>query len=291
MKKIINESSFERCMNWPNVQCLKDDIILADNLIKAHIPEGPFRMNFIYVGLCEKGSASYTLDTQQNDITPGDLIIVTERHVVDQFTISADILGPSILISPRFFQETIQNTRDISSLLLFTRTHPVVKLTEKESETFKEYFEVIKKKIATGNNHYLKPLIRALILALFYDLNNAIYRLQNNSNQHMTRADDIFTKFIKLVEANSHQQRRVGWYAQQLCITPKYLSETVKVVSRHTPNEWIDRYVTNEARLRLKNTTSSIKEIAEQMNFPNQSFFGKYFREHVGVSPSAYRKS
>ena len=87
------------------------------------------------------------------------------------------------------------------------------------------------------------------------------------------------------------QERKVGWYATKLCISPKYLSETVKQVSHRTPNDWIDHYVTLEIRVLLKNSTMSIKEIAEMLHFPNQSFLGKYFKEHVGVSPSKYRRS
>lgn len=64
----------------------------------------------------------------------------------------------------------------------------------------------------------------------------------------------------------------------------------VKVASRRTPNDWIDDYVTLELRVLLRNTNKNIKEITEEMNFPNQSFLGKYFKEHVGISPSAYRK-
>ena len=94
-----------------------------------------------------------------------------------------------------------------------------------------------------------------------------------------------------MVEENFRKERRVGWYAEQLCITPKYLSETIKQVSKRTPNEWIDSYVTLEMRIMLKNTTKSIKEIAENLHFPNQSFLGKFFKEHVGMSPSEYRKS
>ena len=75
-----------------------------------------------------------------------------------------------------------------------------------------------------------------------------------------------------------------------MCITAKYLSETVKQVSKRTPNEWIDSYVTLEVRVLLKNSTKAIKEIALELNFPNQSFLGKFFKEHVGMSPSAYRK-
>ena len=75
-----------------------------------------------------------------------------------------------------------------------------------------------------------------------------------------------------------------------MCITSKYLSETVKSVSHRSPNEWIEKYVTLELRVLLQNTSKSIKEIAKELNFPNQSFLGKYFKEHVGISPSRYRK-
>ena len=83
----------------------------------------------------------------------------------------------------------------------------------------------------------------------------------------------------------------MGWYAQQMCITPKYLSETVKQVSKRTPNDWIDHYVSLEIRVLLKNSTMSIKQIAQTLNFPNQSFLGKYFKEHVGMPPTKYRRS
>ena len=83
----------------------------------------------------------------------------------------------------------------------------------------------------------------------------------------------------------------MSWYAQQLSISPKYLSLVVKRISGRTALEWIENYVTMELRVVLKNSTKSIKEIAEDMNFPNQSFLGKYFKEHVGMTPSKYRKS
>ena len=80
-----------------------------------------------------------------------------------------------------------------------------------------------------------------------------------------------------------------GFPKEQLCISPKYLSETVKAVSKRTPNEWIDSYVIMELCMLLRSSQRSIKEIAQSLNFSNQSFLGKYFKEHMGVSPSDYR--
>ena len=247
-------------------------------------------MNFILIGLCTKGEVMYQLDTQKQVIKPGDILIVSDRHVVDSYRHSDDMEGLCIMMSVHFFREIIQNVSDVSSLFLFSRQNPVMSLEQKEIETFKEYFQVIKQKICDQRNHFRKDLIKTLLLAMFYDLSNIIYRVQNNGKPQ-TRADAIFTHFIKLVEKNYRQERRVGWYAAQLNITPKHLSETVKNASRRTPNEWIDDYVTLELRVLLKNSTKTIKEIAQELNFPNQSFLGKFFKEHVGVSPSKYRKS
>ena len=132
--------------------------------------------------------------------------------------------------------------------------------------------------------------MKLLLQALIYDLSNAIYRIQKNDKHHSSRLEKIFFDYVKLVENHFRSERRVGWYAKQLNITPKYLSEAVKAISHRTPNEWIDYYTIHELRIMLKSTAKSIKEIAVELNFPNQSFMGKYFKDHVGVSPSEYRK-
>lgn len=121
-------------------------------------------------------------------------------------------------------------------------------------------------------------------------MSDIIYRFQQVGEAGQTRAEAIFRDFIQTVEKNYRTERRVSWYAQQLCITSKYLSETVRTVSRRTPSDWIDSYVTRELRVMLRNSTMSIKQIADELNFANQSFMGKYFKEHVGMSPSQFRK-
>ncbi|MBQ8988656.1 MAG: AraC family transcriptional regulator [Prevotella sp.] len=254
------------------------------------MPTEPRRMNFILIGLCTQGEVMYQLDTQEQIIKAGDILIVSDRHVVDSYQHSPDMKGLCMMVSVNFYREIIQNVSDVSSLFLFSRQHPVMSLEQREIDTFKEYFQVIKQKISDEGNHFRKDLIKTLLLAMFYDLSNIIYRVRQD-DKPQTRAEIIFTKFIKLVEQNFRQERRVSWYAQQLCITPKYLSETVKSASQRTPNEWIDDYVLLELRVQLKNSTKNIKEIADELHFPNQSFLGKFFKEHVGMSPSEYRKS
>lgn len=290
VKHIIKESDLNKAKTWSESVFLDNDLLLTERINEAPMPTEPRRMNFILIGLCTKGEVMYQLDTQKQVIKPGDILIVSDRHVVDSYQRSPDMEGLCMMMSVHFFSEIIQNVSDVSSLFLFSRQHPVMSLEQREIDTFKEYFQVIKQKISDEGNHFRKDLVKTLLLAMFYDLSNIIYRVKQD-DKPQTRAEVIFTKFIKLVEAHFRQERRVSWYAQQIGITPKYLSETVKNVSHHTPNEWIDNYITLELRVQLKNSTKTIKEITEELKFPNQSFLGKFFKEHVGMSPSQYRKS
>jgi AraC-like DNA-binding protein len=290
VKHTIKESDLNKAKTWSESIYLDDDLLLTERINEAPMPTEPRRMNFILIGLCTRGEVMYQLDTQRQMIKAGDILIVSDRHVVDSYQRSSDMEGLCMMMSVNFYREIIQNVSDVSSLFLFSRQHPVMSLEQKEIETFKAYFQTIKQKISDEGNHFRKDLIKTLLLAMFYDLSNIIYRVKYD-DKPQTRAEIIFTKFIKLVEKHFRQERRVGWYAQQLCITAKYLSETVKSASQRTPNEWIDNYVILELRVQLKNSTKTIKEIAEELNFPNQSFLGKFFKEHVGMSPSEYRRS
>lgn len=276
---------------------IEDDILLSDDPSKLPMASEARRMTFIMIALCQKGEARYTLDTVEHVVKENDVIVITDRHVVDNFQSSENLKGLFIILSVKFFYEMMHNVSDVSQLMLFVNNHPLVSLSDSEADVFVNYFHLIKGKLSEANNHFRREVVRTLLLAMFYDLSNVIYRVQqaagkdtDQSGKRQVRADAIFTRFIKLVETNFRQERRVSWYAEQLCITAKYLSETVKQVSKRTPNEWIDKYVTLEARVLLKNSTKTIKEIAMELNFPNQSFLGKFFKEHVGMSPSEYRK-
>jgi AraC-like DNA-binding protein len=100
----------------------------------------------------------------------------------------------------------------------------------------------------------------------------------------------LLDRFMNLVKENFREQRDVGFYADKLCLTPKYLSKVIRDNSGSSADEWIDNYVTLEAKALLKSTNMTIQQISEELNSPSQSFFGKYFKRIVGVSPSEYRK-
>ena len=251
----------EEAKNWGNADALSNCLALTDQISDAHTTQEPTRLNFILMALCLKGQAKYNIDTKEQTVKAGDLLFISERHIVDNYSASADFECLCIMVSTEFYHGFVQSVQNVSSLLLFSMNNPVVALTPSEVQVFSNYFHTIREKITNTGHHYRENLVKALLLA----------------------------QFIRLLEQNFRSIRRVSWYAEQLFITPKYLSEVVKQTSKRTPNEWIDSYVILEARVLLKTTTMSIKEIADELHFPSQSFLGKYFKEHVGVSPSEFR--
>ncbi len=289
-KEKIIDASLEEAKKWGNAKFLDEGLILTDRIADAPIPSDPTRLNFILMALCKKGRAQYSIDTREQMVQPGDLLFISENHIVDNYMASPDFECLCIMVSTEFYHGFVQNVKNVSSLLLFSMNNPVVRLTPREIQVYSNYYHFIREKITNTQHHYRKELVKALLLAMFYDMSNVIWRVEQTGAKSQTRADIIFAQFVHLLEENFRQERRVSWYASQLCITPKYLSEVVKQISKRTTNEWIDNYVLLEIRVLLRNSTKSIKQICDELHFPNQSFLGKYFKEHIGVSPSEYRK-
>lgn len=290
LEKQIVDIYLEEAMHWAGSVSLGEGLVLTDSIAVGPVYNGPKRINYILMALCQRGEARYTIDTRQQTVRQGDLLFVSERHIVDSYQSTPDFKCLCIMVTTEFYHSFVLNVKNVSSLLLFSTENPVVKLTETEIHTYGNYYASIREKMVAAHP-YRTEVVKALLLAMFYDMSGVIWRVEQQTSKNQTRADALFARFIKLLEANFRSERRVGWYASQLSISPKYLSEVVKQVSKRTPNDWIDHYVVLELRVLLKNSTKNIKEITEELHFPNQSFLGKYFKEHVGMSPSEYRRS
>ena len=276
---------------YPEGKYIDNDLILFEDITQVPLPTSPSRMKSLFLALCTSGHAQYTVDTKMHKVSAGDVIIISEEQVVADYMLSQDCKGIALIMSYDFFQNIVSGVHELSALFLFARTHPVFHLDDNQTKALENDIEHIKEKIIDIGHRFRRELVMTMLKALIIDMSNIIYRFQQVGEAGQTRAEVIFRDFIQTVEKNYRTERRVSWYAQQLCITSKYLSETVRTVSRRTPSDWIDSYVTRELRVMLRNSTMSIKQIADELNFANQSFLGKYFKEHVGMSPSKFRKS
>ena len=135
---------------------------------------------------------------------------------------------------------------------------------------------------------YRNEIIESLFKTAFYIISEVSNR-EKEQLPKQGRCEVIFDDFMHLLEQHCRRERNVSFYAEQLNITPKYFSSAIKQVSGKTAARWIDDAVILEAKTMLKFSGLSIQEIAYRLNFSTQSFFGKYFKQHTGVSPSRYK--
>lgn len=269
---------------------LYDDVALVDDIKSIRLPQKAKRMDCLLYAFCIKGKAEYTIDTIRRNVKADQIIIVGVNQVIADIRCSDDCVGRCVFISQDYTKEILSGIRGLSSVFLFTRMHPVFSMMPDNIQSIQDFYHLIRRKMTETSHRFRRDTVRALMQAFVYDAGNIIWNVIKADGQQNSRAEEIFVKFIQLVQENFRNERRVAWYARQLTITPKYLSETIRNISRETPSQWIDDFVTLELRVLLRNSNLSIKEITERMHFANQSFLGKFFKEHVGLSPKEYRK-
>jgi len=132
-------------------------------------------------------------------------------------------------------------------------------------------------------------IVKHLIQAFFYGSSYQFHKIIDIDKK--SKQEVVVEKFLNLAQANYKKQRELEFYADKLCLSTKHLSKVVKENSGTSANDWIDNYVILEAKALLNSTNMTIQQISDEMNFPSQSFFGKYFKRRVGVSPKEYRNN
>ena len=130
-----------------------------------------------------------------------------------------------------------------------------------------------------------------LLWTLFYEISALSQKRYAKSDRQLTRDEEIFRKLIRLIILHYKEERTVAFYARELCLTPKYLSSVVKKTTNRTVTEWINETVVLDAKTQLKSSQMTVQQIANYLNFPTPSFFGRFFKKHTGMTPKAYRLS
>lgn len=270
---------------------LQQHVVVIDELHKITPISEPVKCDCLFIGICTKGYIRSLVNQKDMTVTSGNAFIIVQGQVIENTMFSSDMRGYGFFIDYSFVYEIVKDVQNLSALFLLARNHPVFPLMPRELSSAEEYVKLIKNKITGPRFKYLTDVVRLLLLTLIYDMGSAFYRVmeETSSMSRNTKAERFFVHFIQLVENHHCEERRVSWYAEKIGISAKYLSEIISSVSKRSPNDWIDKYVTTEIKNQLRKTDKKISEIASDLNFQNQSFMGKYFRENVGISPSQYR--
>jgi len=161
-------------------------------------------------------------------------------------------------------------------------------LNEQEMVRLTAIFDLI---AGTYNKDHPNELVlmRSYSYLLIHEV-DAMHRNRTTVDSKMDDQSSIFIKFRNLLTKEFWRHRSVSFYADNLNVTPKYLSEVIKKQTGKTAGEWIDRAIILEAKVLLQNKELGISQVSDRLNFSDQSVFGKFFKTHEGVSPLEYRK-
>lgn len=257
-----------------------------------HLVDYPTRPNAVIINICTSGSCKVSVNLKEWKITKNTLTVIAPDNILQNHGMTEDYHAYTIALSNNFYDGIFSRQTDVVPLLLYFNEHRNFMLTDEETQTLLDYYFLMHKKIIDGNNSYKRPIIQGLLTAMLFEFYNFYQQLASTLEiKPQSRKEEIFTQFIKALSKNYQTERTVAAYADMLFLTPKHLSGVIKEVSGKTPGEWIDQRVILEAKALLKSSDMNIQQIAEQLHFTNQSFFGKYFRHHVGMSPKEYRRS
>jgi AraC-like DNA-binding protein len=215
-------------------------------------------------------------------ILPGQILQYTRR--------SDDFSAWFIVMSRRFTENIELSMKDVIPVFLYLRENPVVRLSDAEMAHLQDYYHVLKRAVQQVSNPYRMEMVRLLAQAFFYGINN-FNQLRREYAVQKDKKDKLFDSFYRLILQHFKDSREVGFYADKLCLTPKHLSAVIRKTTGKSASEWINDYVILEARSLLRATGMTVQQISEELNFTNQSFFGKYFKRLTGMSPKSYRES
>lgn len=250
----------------------------------------PFKSKETTAILCFKGGGDIVINMKHTHYEAPCMVVLLHDQVF-QILNPAEGTESKILVMSKNFLESFFNETvfGLDYLEAFT-LNPVINLSSHDVETLNRFWNNIESAVAMRENPYRLEMVKHLILAFFFGYGHLYNGKAASSDRPLTRQEKILEAFLALLKDNYKQHRAINWYADKMCISPRYLSREVMNASGRSPLSWIEDYVCTEAKALLCSTNMTVFQVADALNFETQSLFGKYFHRVVGQSPLAYRK-
>lgn len=280
---------------------LNNEFILIDNFNETseqsdtdfEFVNHPVKLSFTVALLCLAGQMRAQVNLQDFELRTNDVLVVQNGTIGEYRGMSDDARIAVIAFTPEYFQTALQIEATMS-LQRRLYASPLWHLPFEAMEELMVIYRLMKAKIAETDNPFRKGALLGYTQVLIYNCYK--YLLAADSGNEKTevksgRQQELYTQFMDEVRKSYIKERSISYYADVLCVTPKYLSQVVRRVSGRFAGDWITDFVILEAKALLKSRKYTVQQIADMLNFANQSFFGKYFREKVGCSPKAYQEN
>ncbi len=238
--------------------------------------------------LCVSGTLKASINLKEYTLHPGDLVTLIPGSII-QFCEETDAVQLSFIGFSSSFMEGVNLIQSTTDNVTTIYEHPVLPLDIKKTQQLNDFLKLLERIVMEEgkiNPEIVKHILQGLMIGI-----GDLYRGKQWPNQTLTRSDEIQKKFLGLVMKHYTSNRQTSFYASHLSISPQHLCMIVKQKTGRSVSDIIADMVIMDAKSQLKSTDLTIQEISYSLNFPNVSFFGKYFKRYVGVSPQKFRNS
>lgn len=238
---------------------------------------------------CHSGEAEITIDMERHHIVPNTDIILLPCSIFSVVSATEDLVVHYFAYSDEMFK--IVSFRLNPAFIHFLKENSCYTHTGETTLRAMQGLIEASNSIYKNKEHHFRDTIAQNLLQIFIlDIYDKVQRLFTREQlEGSNRKDELFKKFIRLVHTYCTTQRDVAFYARQLCISTRYLSAITQQMGSATAKEIIDQFLMLELKVALQSTGLSLKEIADKYRFPDQSFFGRFFKKHTGMSPKEFR--
>ncbi|WP_299230901.1 helix-turn-helix domain-containing protein [uncultured Bacteroides sp.] len=266
-----------------------DEIFKAGADKNEWLPQGKtMKVDVDTIIFCRKGTANIEIDLIPYELVANTQLIIIAGSIFHNISNSDDFMISYITFKHEVYDEATAQLEP--SFTFFLKEYPCVQLGEKRINKMNYLVEAMEDFYNEKTNCFrvkiFKNNIQSFLLDV-YDKTRTLFKI--DKSEEVGRREELFIKFIHLIHKYCPQQREVGFYAEKLYITSRYLSSITQNVADKSAKYIIDKHAIQRIKIMLKYSNMSIQDISYELNFPDQSFFSRYFKKHTGMSPLEYR--
>lgn len=287
-----NLKDFLQAIDFDPTTLPDDNVIIGDDLAMIsfsttqHKLREPLKLDYASIMICTKGELNIKINLEEHHVTAPALVTLMPGQIIELIESSVDTHLYAIALSKRFID--MINIPGWQQQYMEMYNNPLHPLDEQALRAVHIFYTILYHAAANTANPFRLQVIENLIRVFYY---GGVSNLRPCSDNAPISKSNIVRRFMELVQEHYREERLIGFYADRLCITPKYLSKLMKENTGRSAGDWIENHVILEARALLQSSDMTIQQIASSLNFPNQSFFGKYFKRATGLSPKQYRNN
>lgn len=239
------------------------------------------------IAVCTSGSLELEMDRGTVRLAARDMYSFAAGSLVRIREASADFAGWVLFVPSHYIADVDSHLSAVYFLSSFS--NPLVHFTPADLDTFCSLLNAIGRHVSQPSRPFRGKVINLLLTSLGFELCYVYDGQARVSQREHLREEELLRAFLRLVEENCRQHRGLKFYAERLAITPKHLSLSIKRISGHSGAEWIDYVLIIHLKKTLRTSPLTIQQVADLYNFPNNSFFGKYFKKHTGMTPREFK--